>query len=47
MYVGLVTVGAFAWWYLFFAGGPQITWKQLVSSLPSLSLGQVSLLSAC
>lgn len=31
VYVGLVTVGGFAWWYLFFEGGPQMTWTQLVS----------------
>ena len=30
-YVGLVTVGAFAWWYMSYADGPQLTWTQLTS----------------
>jgi Ca2+ transporting ATPase len=31
LYVGLVTVGAFAWWYMAYAGGPGLTWTQLTS----------------
>eukprot|EP00475_Leptophrys_vorax_P007402 TRINITY_DN14688_c1_g2_i1.p1 TRINITY_DN14688_c1_g2~~TRINITY_DN14688_c1_g2_i1.p1 ORF type:complete len:340 (+),score=41.28 TRINITY_DN14688_c1_g2_i1:140-1021(+) len=30
-YVGMVTVGAFVWWYLYFADGPKITWRELVT----------------
>lgn len=29
-YVGLVTVGGFAWWYISFAHGPRMSWSQLV-----------------
>lgn len=37
-YVGLATVGGYAWWFMFYEGGPQITFWQLVSTLrPSLS----------
>eukprot|EP00850_Spirogloea_muscicola_P004302 SM000018S03667 [mRNA] locus=s18:597179:607428:- [translate_table: standard] len=31
VYVGLVTVGGFAWWYLFYENGPKMTWFELVS----------------
>ncbi|CAI5971971.1 unnamed protein product, partial [Closterium sp. NIES-65] len=31
IYVGLVTVAAFVWWYMWFADGPKITWTQLVT----------------
>jgi len=31
VYVGIVTVAGFAWWHLYFPGGPQMTWHQLVS----------------
>jgi Ca2+ transporting ATPase len=30
-YVGLATVGGYAWWFMFHEGGPQITFYQLVS----------------
>jgi P-type Ca2+ transporter type 2A len=29
MYVGIATAGGFVWWYLWFEGGPQMTWHQL------------------
>eukprot|EP01006_Ploeotia_vitrea_P046954 TRINITY_DN67074_c8_g1_i1.p1 TRINITY_DN67074_c8_g1~~TRINITY_DN67074_c8_g1_i1.p1 ORF type:complete len:1023 (-),score=153.41 TRINITY_DN67074_c8_g1_i1:1721-4720(-) len=29
VYVGVVTVGGFAWWFMFFEGGPQISWADL------------------
>jgi Ca2+ transporting ATPase len=31
-YVGFATVFGYAWWFLFYAGGPQISFYQLVSS---------------
>eukprot|EP00850_Spirogloea_muscicola_P005663 SM000026S08912 [mRNA] locus=s26:447090:456715:+ [translate_table: standard] len=31
VYVGLVTVGGFAWWYLFYENGPKMTWFELVA----------------
>jgi P-type Ca2+ transporter type 2A len=31
-YVGLATVGGYAWWFMFYEGGPQITFWQLVST---------------
>lgn len=31
IYVGVATVAGYAWWFLFYAGGPQISWHQLVS----------------
>jgi Ca2+ transporting ATPase len=31
MYVGLATVGGYAWWFMFYEAGPQITFWQLVS----------------
>ena len=30
-YVGLATVGGYAWWFMFYEGGPKITFWQLVS----------------
>lgn len=32
-YVGLATVGGYAWWFMFYEGGPKITFYQLVSAL--------------
>lgn len=37
-YVGLATVGGYAWWFMFFQGGPQITFWQLVSRIQALTL---------
>ena len=31
-YVGVATVGAAAWWFMAYPGGPQVTYYQLVSS---------------
>lgn len=31
-YVGLATVGGYAWWFMYYEQGPQITFYQLVSS---------------
>jgi Ca2+ transporting ATPase len=30
-YVGLATVGGYAWWFMFYSTGPQISFYQLVS----------------
>lgn len=30
-YVGVATVFGYAWWFMFYEGGPQISWYQLVS----------------
>lgn len=30
IYVGCATVFGYAWWFMFYEGGPQITWYQLV-----------------
>lgn len=30
-YVGMVTVGGFAWWYMFNASGPRMSWQQLTN----------------
>jgi P-type Ca2+ transporter type 2A len=32
-YVGLATVGGYAWWFMFYEGGPRITFWQLVSQI--------------
>jgi magnesium-transporting ATPase (P-type) len=37
-YVGLATVGGYAWWFMYYSGGPQISFNQLVSFLTTLSL---------
>lgn len=33
IYVGCATVFGYAWWFIFYSGGPQISFYQLVSSL--------------
>ena len=33
-YVGVATVAGYAWWFMFYTGGPQISFHQLVSALP-------------
>lgn len=30
VYVGVATVAGYAWWFMFYAGGPQISFYQLV-----------------
>lgn len=34
-YIGIATVAGYAWWFLYYADGPQISYHQLVS-IPSL-----------
>lgn len=41
-YVGIATVGGYAWWFMFYEGGPQISFYQLVSISSSLSFGFLS-----
>src|SRR5215469_16545965 len=31
VYVGVATVFGYAWWFVYYSGGPQITFHQLVS----------------
>ncbi|KAH8925732.1 calcium ATPase [Atractiella rhizophila] len=31
IYVGCATVGGYAWWFLYYSGGPQITFRQLTN----------------
>ena len=33
IYVGVATVAASGWWFMFYEGGPQVTFYQLVSTL--------------
>lgn len=50
-YVGLGTVGAATWWYLFDDEGPNVTFYQLVSgdehTITMTSLGSYSLATGC
>ena len=36
-YVGIATVGGYAWWFMFYEKGPQISYYQLVRILFSLT----------
>lgn len=36
IYVGLATVGAASWWFMYYRNGPKVTYNQLVSSVGSL-----------
>jgi Ca2+ transporting ATPase len=38
MYVGCATVGAYAWWFMYYESGPQITFHRLVTTLLPLFL---------
>ena len=38
IYVGCATVFGYAWWFVYYAGGPQITFYQLVRSLSNVLL---------
>lgn len=31
MYVGFATVAGFGYWFMFYSGGPQLSWNQLIS----------------
>lgn len=31
-YVGVATVGIYAWWFMYYAGGPEVSYYRLVSS---------------
>ncbi len=37
LYVGFATVFGYAWWFMFYSGGPQISFYQLVSFADSSS----------
>ena len=37
-YVGFATVAGYAWWFMFYEGGPQITFWQLVRNFVGLEL---------
>lgn len=39
IYVGCATVGGYAWWFMYYSGGPHITFSQLVRS-PWMQLGK-------
>jgi P-type Ca2+ transporter type 2A len=41
LYVGIATCAGFIWWYLYYSGGPQITFQQLTNfhSCSSNSVG--------
>ena len=30
VYVGVATVGSAAWWFMYYEGGPQVSWYQMV-----------------
>lgn len=36
VYVGMATVGAAAWWFMFYEGGPLVSFYQLVRKLKSM-----------
>ena len=38
IYVGCATVFGYAWWFIYYAGGPQITFHQLVNHLGPLNI---------
>ena len=38
VYVGAATVGASAWWFMYYEGGPQLSYYQLVRVSTDLSL---------
>ena len=44
IYVGCATVFGYAWWFVYYAEGPQITFYQLVRSLPNVLFLQLTFL---
>jgi Ca2+ transporting ATPase len=41
-YVGIATVGGYVWWYMFYQGGPQISFYQLVSRPQYTSVAELT-----
>lgn len=39
IYVGVATVAGYAWWFMFYQGGPQISFYALVRTFPPVSVG--------